>query len=254
MLFICMSFKSVCLSVGLYIRKYILRFVWGCPFVYVYILYIHKGPWFWLMTIPGDFAAISSKRERNYVISCLLSCTLRPFWKGVLSKTKEFAPTGWIFFPFIVKHFQKGGKTIWQLSPLEPYSFPLTQILISIPLTKSYSNVTFSSLNIGNKGFCLLTLVLLNKLKCYAYFQFSGNQITWSSLLIQIHILKGKQCRSRSVGFFRSQLIWIYTVCKDRVYPGSAGQGLNILKQLYSVKRLLKINTLQKKKKKKKLV
>ena len=25
----------------------------------------------------------------------------------------------------------------------------------------------------------------------------------------------------------RSQLIWIYTVCKDMVYPGSAGQGLN---------------------------
>ena len=32
--------------------------------------------------------------------------------------------------------------------------------------------------------------------------------------------------RSRSVGFFRSQLIWIYTVCKGRTYPGSAGQGL----------------------------
>ena len=24
------------------------------------------------------------------------------------------------------------------------------------------------------------------------------------------------------------QLIWIFTVCKGRVYPGSAGQGLNI--------------------------
>ena len=46
-------------------------------------------------------------------------------------------------------------------------------------------------------------------------------------LLLQIHILNGKQCRSRSVGFFfRSQLIWIYTVCKGKVYPGSAGQGL----------------------------
>ena len=44
---------------------------------------------------------------------------------------------------------------------------------------------------------------------------------------VAIHyILNGKQCRSRSVGFFRSQLIWIYTVCKGRVYPGSAGQGL----------------------------
>ena len=29
-----------------------------------------------------------------------------------------------------------------------------------------------------------------------------------------------------SVGFFRSQLIWIYTVCKGRVHLGSAGQGL----------------------------
>ena len=36
-----------------------------------------------------------------------------------------------------------------------------------------------------------------------------------------------KQCRSISVGFFRSPLIWICTVCKDRVYPGSAGQGLS---------------------------
>ena len=40
---------------------------------------------------------------------------------------------------------------------------------------------------------------------------------------------KGKQCRSRSVGFFRSQLIWIYSVvCKGRVYPASAGQGLTL--------------------------
>ena len=35
-----------------------------------------------------------------------------------------------------------------------------------------------------------------------------------------------KQCRSRSVGFWRSQLILIFTVCKGRAYPGSAGQGL----------------------------
>ena len=31
--------------------------------------------------------------------------------------------------------------------------------------------------------------------------------------LIDIHIFNDKQCRCRSVGFFRSQLIWIYTVC-----------------------------------------
>ena len=30
----------------------------------------------------------------------------------------------------------------------------------------------------------------------------------------------------------RSQLIWIYTVCKGSVYPGSAGLGLNIVKNV----------------------
>ena len=74
-----------------------------------------------------------------------------------------------------------------------------------------------------------LTLVMLNKLRCHTHFEFSPNQIIWSSLLIQSHILNDKQCRSRSVGFFRSQLIWIYTVCKGRIYPGSAGQGLKHL-------------------------
>ena len=63
----------------------------------------------------------------------------------------------------------------------------------------------------------MLTLVMLNKLSCHTHFYFSANQITLFGLMIQIHILNGKQCRSRSVGFFRSQLIWIYTVCKARV-------------------------------------
>ena len=72
----------------------------------------------------------------------------------------------------------------------------------------------------------ILTIVILNKLRCHTHFWFSANQITWSKLLIQIHILNNKQCRSRSVGFFRSQLIWIYTVCKVRAYMGSAGPGL----------------------------
>ena len=63
-----------------------------------------------------------------------------------------------------------------------------------------------------------------------------------SNYLIQtvdtIYILNDKQCRSRSVGFFRSQLIWICTVCKGSVYPGPAGQGLrypNTMGQ-YSIK------------------
>ena len=64
---------------------------------------------------------------------------------------------------------------------------------------------------------------------------FTPNQITWSGLLIWIYILNGKQCRSRAVGFFRSQLILIYTVFKGRVYPGSAGPGLNIDKYAWTI-------------------
>ena len=50
-------------------------------------------------------------------------------------------------------------------------------------------------------------------------------------LLIPIHILNDKQCRSRSVGFRRSRLIWTYNVCKGGTYPGSAGPGLILMCQ-----------------------
>ena len=43
-----------------------------------------------------------------------------------------------------------------------------------------------------------LTIALLNKLPCPLLI--FSNQITWSRLLIQSHIINGKQCRSRSVG------------------------------------------------------
>ena len=87
-----------------------------------------------------------------------------------------------------------------------------------------YHKTSGQKLGVIFSFFAKLTLVMLNKLR---FFQFSANQITWSRLLIQIHILSGKQCRSRSVGFFfRHQLMWIYTVCKGRAYLGSAGQGL----------------------------
>ena len=69
---------------------------------------------------------------------------------------------------------------------------------------------------------------MLNKLRWHAQFWLSANRVHWSRLLIWIHILNGKQCRSRSVGLIRSQLIWIYTVCKGSVYPGSAGLWLTM--------------------------
>ena len=37
--------------------------------------------------------------------------------------------------------------------------------------------------------------------------------------------------------FFRSQLISIYTVCKGRVYPGSAWQGLILLAEKKNKKK-----------------
>ena len=55
--------------------------------------------------------------------------------------------------------------------------------------------------------------------------------------LYKVTYNNGKQCRSRSVGFFRSIL---GCFCKGRVYPGSTGQGLivsNLTKYQQEVKR-----------------
>ena len=71
-------------------------------------------------------------------------------------------------------------------------------------------------------GLDVLILAMLNKDATAA----TTNQITWSRLLIQIHILNDKQSRSRSICFWQSQLIWIYTFCKSRTYQSSAGPGL----------------------------
>ena len=90
------------------------------------------------------------------------------------------------------------------------------------PLCNAYHDIWSSKLSKGK-----LTLAMLNKLRCQAHFQFWANQIAWFRLLIQVQKLYGKECRSKSVGFFRSRLIWTYTVCKCRAYLGSAGQGLN---------------------------
>ena len=53
-----------------------------------------------------------------------------------------------------------------------------------------------------------LNLVMLNKLICHAHFQFPANQITWSWFLTEIHIFNNTA--DPHVGFFRSQVIWIY--------------------------------------------
>ena len=60
------------------------------------------------------------------------------------------------------------------------------------------------------------------------------------SIVLWIHILNDKQCRSRSVGFFRSQLIWIYTDCKGSVLS-SAGHWLMRIVNIVSVGLALQI-------------
>ena len=57
---------------------------------------------------------------------------------------------------------------------------------------------------------------MLNNLLSHTHFWLPTNQITSYNVFIQIHKLNDKQCRSWSDGFFRSHLIWIYTVCKGR--------------------------------------
>ena len=58
----------------------------------------------------------------NFFDFFLLSCTYTPFWKGVYSKRKEFAPKGSKFFPFRVEPFSEGRKTMWiELPPLKMY-------------------------------------------------------------------------------------------------------------------------------------
>ena len=49
-----------------------------------------------------------------------------------------------------------------------------------------------------------VTLVMLNKLRCHNHFQLSANHLAWFRLLIQIHKLNDKQCRSRSVDFLEA--------------------------------------------------
>ena len=52
---------------------------------------------------------------------------------------------------------------------------------------------------------------------------------------MQIDILNDKQCRSRSVGFLRSQLIWIYTVCKAKSISGFSRTREKKFEQLNSL-------------------
>ena len=56
-----------------------------------------------ILEMTSGFSSIYTS-ERTFGTSCLLSCTPRPFWKGVFSKRKEFSPIG-------VDSFSEGRQT-----------------------------------------------------------------------------------------------------------------------------------------------
>ena len=56
------------------------------------------------------FSTIFIQGRQRLWLFCWLYCTPHPFWKGVHSKRKEFAPMGSKFFPFRVEHVSEGSK------------------------------------------------------------------------------------------------------------------------------------------------
>ena len=79
-----------------------------------------------------------------------------------------------------------------------------------------------------------LTLVLLNKLSLPHPFLTVNQSDNLMLFVIVIHELNEKQCRLWSDGFFRSHLIWIYTVFKGNAYPGNAYPGQGLIKAITS--------------------
>ena len=74
-------------------------------------------------------------RELFFFTFCLLECTQIPFWKGVYSKRKEFAPSGSKVFPFTADPLSEGDKTNQKLPPLKVSRFPFIYILKVLSLS-----------------------------------------------------------------------------------------------------------------------
>ena len=64
-------------------------------------------------------------KEIDHVTSCLLSWTWSPFWKGVYSERKEFAPKGSKFFPFRICPFLRRVEKHFHKSCLRMYPFTI---------------------------------------------------------------------------------------------------------------------------------
>ena len=113
------------------------------------------------------------------------------------------------FFSYRVDSFQNWTNTAWQeLSSLYVYQFPLDWWTKEGTFWLDLSRFSY-----------LLTLTLIKPLSCWIKMPCPLLIFIQSDYLIQVvdtDSHNDKQCRSRSVGFFRSQLIWIYSICKGK--------------------------------------
>ena len=107
---------------------------------------------------------------------------------------------------------------------LGPIPKTFSRLSTAIPPSPTYAEVVTKDLYIVITYCSLLfVFVMLNKLRCHAHFKFSANQITRSRLFIKFTCL---MVNSADPDQFRSQLIWICTVCKSSTYSGLVGLGL----------------------------
>ena len=126
---------------------------------------------------------------------------LSPFWKGLYSKRKEFAPLGRVYLfseGFWRTRRQTGSQKC--CLPFEKWQeiFQIYQVPLILHILISTGN-------------CQLHILLLKQQIIITYPK-QWDILTLVQLKPDIPCIC-KQCRSRSVGFWRSQLIWIYTVC-----------------------------------------
>ena len=104
-------------------------------------------------------------RKTTFATSCLLFCTQGPFWKGVISKRKEF---GSKFFSFREDPFQKGTQSILtDLPPLKVYPFPLS----------------------ASRIFWTLSYMIFRPIFCFLCSCFLKYFVEWQTVLTQIRLL-----------------------------------------------------------------
>ena len=95
----------------------------------------------------GRISAILNKGDNFYFF-----CTTIPFWKGIYSKSKEFAPIGSKFFPFRKDPFSKGRLNTDDRIALAPTRTPHSTL--SITFIRDTYSLTLVLLNPDMPCFC----------------------------------------------------------------------------------------------------